>query len=191
MLTSLWHQQGSRLLIPNYIYIHIYLHPSNNPYINSNLYVLMLDSDHCREETYSICESLTGDWRHWAPLQSTCEWRRWQQTSSSCRSWERRAGSPPCSKSDKEAKKHLSQKKREKSYKEDHLLSVWVNLLTGSMPNGYGPPKTPLTLGSNVSKAFVWRVLFLRIEKKIKMIKHIKWQKKQTPPRWLTSTADW
>lgn len=32
------------------------------------------------------------------------------------------------------------------------------------MPNGYGPLKTPLILGSNVSKAFVWRVLFLQCE---------------------------
>lgn len=29
------------------------------------------------------------------------------------------------------------------------------------MPNGYGPLKTPLTLGSKVSRAFDWRVLFL------------------------------
>lgn len=35
------------------------------------------------------------------------------------------------------------------------------------MPNGYGPLKTPLTLGSNVSKAFVWRVLFLQCKKTI------------------------
>lgn len=45
--------------------------------------------------------------------------------------------------------------------------NVWVHLLTGSMPNGYGPLKTPLTLGSNVSKAFVWRVLFLQCKKQV------------------------
>lgn len=54
--------------------------------------------------------------------------------------------------------------------------NAWVHLLTGSMPNGYGPLKTPLTLGSNVSKAFVWSVLLLQCKKH--PLKHTDIQKK-------------